>query len=453
MIKYFCSTIMTFVLFLSDFALPQNAYDAVHLSDNEFGFGTRAMGMGGAFTGLADDYSAIYWNPAGLGQISNPVIYSELTHTRFSNDALYGGSLTHHSRDYTRLGSFGYVMPIPTERGSLVFAFGYNRIRDFDRNLMFSGMSSLSNDLDFSINDSVYTFDENVFRMEEVDSEGGIHEWTIGGAMELSPIFTLGVSVALQRGTEDYRLHFLQIDADGSYNEYPGDFHSYSVRNLLQSEYTALSLKAGGLIQIDRNLRMGGTITLPSLISVDEVHSFDDLLLFDDDYEDTYESSGQFKYHIRTPFVFDGGLSINSKWLTVSASARYRDWSQIRFEVDRNDLADEDYSEFLDENAVIRQDYRPTVEYRVGGEMAVIPKVKLRGGYTIIPSNFQGTAGISDREFLTTGVSIQVDRYISLDASMMTGRWQEKSSDNYTPEGTDEDISLTRFTVGFSYRF
>ena len=29
-------------------------------------FGTRPMGMGGAYTALADDYSAIYWNPAGL---------------------------------------------------------------------------------------------------------------------------------------------------------------------------------------------------------------------------------------------------------------------------------------------------------------------------------------------------------------------------------------------------
>src|SRR6188474_227508 len=28
--------------------------------------GTRAQGMGGAFVGVADDASAVYWNPAGL---------------------------------------------------------------------------------------------------------------------------------------------------------------------------------------------------------------------------------------------------------------------------------------------------------------------------------------------------------------------------------------------------
>ena len=33
------------------------------------GVGSKAIGMGGAFIGLADDYSAVFWNPAGLTQI------------------------------------------------------------------------------------------------------------------------------------------------------------------------------------------------------------------------------------------------------------------------------------------------------------------------------------------------------------------------------------------------
>ncbi|HBR28706.1 MAG TPA: hypothetical protein DD789_04595, partial [Firmicutes bacterium] len=33
------------------------------------GMGGRAMGMGGAFTAVADDGTAAYWNPAGLTQL------------------------------------------------------------------------------------------------------------------------------------------------------------------------------------------------------------------------------------------------------------------------------------------------------------------------------------------------------------------------------------------------
>ncbi len=36
--------------------------------------GTRALGMGGAFVGLADDATAIYWNPAGLANIEGSYI-------------------------------------------------------------------------------------------------------------------------------------------------------------------------------------------------------------------------------------------------------------------------------------------------------------------------------------------------------------------------------------------
>ena len=33
------------------------------------GIGTRALSKGGAFIGQADDWTAIYWNPAGLAQL------------------------------------------------------------------------------------------------------------------------------------------------------------------------------------------------------------------------------------------------------------------------------------------------------------------------------------------------------------------------------------------------
>jgi hypothetical protein len=40
----------------------------------DLGVGARAMGLSGAFVAVADDYSAAYWNPAGLGQLEVPVL-------------------------------------------------------------------------------------------------------------------------------------------------------------------------------------------------------------------------------------------------------------------------------------------------------------------------------------------------------------------------------------------
>jgi long-chain fatty acid transport protein len=39
------------------------------------GVGSKAIGMGGAFVGLADDPSAVFWNPGGLTQTTRPTLY------------------------------------------------------------------------------------------------------------------------------------------------------------------------------------------------------------------------------------------------------------------------------------------------------------------------------------------------------------------------------------------
>jgi long-chain fatty acid transport protein len=59
------------------------------------GVGSKAIGMGGAFRGLADDWSAAYWNPAGLTQIDNSEINGMLVainpRPEYNPNIYYGG--------------------------------------------------------------------------------------------------------------------------------------------------------------------------------------------------------------------------------------------------------------------------------------------------------------------------------------------------------------------------
>jgi long-chain fatty acid transport protein len=57
------------------------------------GFGARAMAMGGAFVGLADDFTAVFWNPAGLAQLKKST-FGLAAHGLFP------------SSDYTSLSTF-----------------------------------------------------------------------------------------------------------------------------------------------------------------------------------------------------------------------------------------------------------------------------------------------------------------------------------------------------------
>lgn len=62
--------------------------------------GARSMGMGGAFTAIADDINAVYWNPAGLQQLKG----CELTYT-FEPDRFDDGDF---KSAYPHFAAFGF---------------------------------------------------------------------------------------------------------------------------------------------------------------------------------------------------------------------------------------------------------------------------------------------------------------------------------------------------------
>jgi hypothetical protein len=67
------------------------------------GFGAKALGMGGAFVSIADDASAVYWNPAGLYMLENRQVL--LMHSQ-----RFGGLV-----DYS---TFSFAMPLSDEAGA-----------------------------------------------------------------------------------------------------------------------------------------------------------------------------------------------------------------------------------------------------------------------------------------------------------------------------------------------
>ncbi len=111
--------------------------DQVGTSGAQFlkiGPGARPVGMGEAFTGVADDIHAIYWNPAGLGTLKSP----ELTamHMQYFQSIQY------------EFGAFAY----PTAYGTWGFAV---------TNLHTDGIDRRTEDTDanigqFGSNDSAY---------------------------------------------------------------------------------------------------------------------------------------------------------------------------------------------------------------------------------------------------------------------------------------------------------
>jgi len=86
------------------------------------GKGARAAGMAYAFNAVADDATAISWNPAGLAQIKKPeiAIVNSLVSTEYRH-AIY-------ENDYKPIYFFdylGFVYPLKLKKKDLVFGIGY----------------------------------------------------------------------------------------------------------------------------------------------------------------------------------------------------------------------------------------------------------------------------------------------------------------------------------------
>ncbi|MFH1852968.1 MAG: hypothetical protein ABIA75_11555 [Candidatus Neomarinimicrobiota bacterium] len=437
----------------------QTANDAIHILGKEISFGARALAMGGAYSGLADDYTAIYWNPAGLAYLKNPEFSAELSHFSQRNQALFTGITTDDNQAYTRLRSFGIAWPLPTYSGSAVLAIGYNRIADYDDNLAFSGFSEISNGIGFDITTADdqtanYLFDENIYQQERVFSDGGLGQWSLGGAMAFSPALMGGATISVISGREKYNQHYYQEDNDNTYAAYPADFHSYEINRYLKTTVSGLELKLGGSLRLGRLLRIGGAAGLPVRFAVKEVYFEDDLLIFDDGYEDPTENTGKWEYAIRAPFYFDGGVAFTSRYLTLAASARYRDWSQTEFVVQDDQLQQEDYRDYISENYELRGNYRATTEYHLGGELRLpIVNTALRGGYARYPEKSTVVVNPRNKEVYTLGVSLQLDRNLRIDVTGLSGNWSRDSRDSLTPAGTSENITVSNLLVGLAYTF
>ncbi len=80
----------------------------------KIGVGARASGMGGAFVGIADDATSIYWNTAGLAQLEQQEIV--FVHNEWYQDVKY---------EY-----FGYSLPVKS-RSTLGFSITYLNLGSF----------------------------------------------------------------------------------------------------------------------------------------------------------------------------------------------------------------------------------------------------------------------------------------------------------------------------------
>lgn len=409
------------LLVMAALALPAQAQEDVFRRGVEFGVGARAMGMGGAFMAVGDDYTASYWNPAALAQIRRFEVLASLSHAQHENDAVGAGLRLKDDASFTRVNSLGFAYPVPTYRGSLVFSVGYNRLKPYDSNFNFEWFNS--------------TADDSVQQRWSELEEGSLNNWMFAGAVDVAPNFSVGLSLNYWTGKDDYQFSFVEQD----------NLDLYTLRDFRRddniiSEFRGFNIKLGGLLRVNPHLRLAATIATPTTLKVTESWTSDDETRFDDPTvkpTELFSYEGSFEYKIRSPFVFGAGASLNLAGLLLAGSAEFIDWSQIRYtsEPPIEDLSKNKANEQLARN------YRSVTRLRAGAEFT-LPGLGLqvRGGYYLDPSPLADLPDDADREFFTYGLGFLLNKQVKLDIAYFTGEFQL-----YNPVLTDDFTDDPKF--------
>jgi len=158
------------------------AWSGLTYSYDNLGYGVRATGMG-AFVGLADDPSAVFYNPAGIAQLERPQLYlmydkiSKFTIGENENPYLLSGVGVYPLNDKLRFFLGG------TQKGSLANPTGV-----VTNNVGIVGLAGwLAQDFSLGLNGK-FLYNSNCGKKKGVDLDLGLF-------YRFSPKFSVGVAV------------------------------------------------------------------------------------------------------------------------------------------------------------------------------------------------------------------------------------------------------------------
>jgi len=446
----FVLSIVIILILTWQVSFTQGPDDAIRILDNQIGFGARALGMGGTYTAVSDDYTAIYWNPAGLAQIRKSEFFLGFSHLHQSNDIDFNGSNTTSSTSATKFNSFGLVFPVPTYQGSLVFALGYQKIKDFEYSNEYNGVSDtgtawLSFDgVDVNNPDDVYDFwGQDVVKTGLVTDDGSLEQWSLGGAIDVSPNISLGLALNYWTGKSDYLVEFTQFDQFNLFNP-PSDFSEYQETRYITSKYSSFNAKFGAMMRLGRIIRVGLGMDIPHTFTVSEDYGYNASLYFDNGDVSDFSDDATYEYKVKTPFRFQAGATLKVGTILATGSLAYTDWTQFKFTS----------SDLRDMNKFFKTDYRGTVQIKLGGEIGIpFLASQFRAGLVYDPTPLKGYDFDYDRKYVSLGYGVLLDRIFKIDAAYMLGFWKLNTSDDLNPAGTVEDIMNHKLLINFSYRF
>ncbi len=314
------------------------------------GLGSKAVSMGGAFIGLADDFSLVYWNPAGAGFLSRPLFGTTAADLMPTNRYETDSTLQAKTK-FSHYLSFllAYYQPV-SER--VVVGIGFYTPAEI-------GTSWKGEDFKPLAGGNSYDWRSKI----EIMTLSPLVAWKISDRLSLGATFNLNY------GSMKWSQWAGQLEiSPGTYfdaGQYEEGLHGFG-----------WGVTFGLLARPADWLSVGLTVKSPSTIKFRSKINMYNLSAAG------YPTSSEVRREIKWPWFIGGGVSVKPlDRLTLNADVQWTKWSELSNIT--TSYLDPIWAELMAANlAEVRPlDWENSLQVRIGAEYRLSQHFALRAGY------------------------------------------------------------------------
>ncbi|MDO9154751.1 MAG: hypothetical protein Q7U47_13785 [Paludibacter sp.] len=423
------------VLFSSMFIMSQTEFDALKFVETDINGTARYMSMAGAFGALGGDPSAIKDNPAGLGIYRKSEITGTMNVLMQQTASKWNKTNAYDDLYKLNANNMAFIFAVPTWRiesgnsglQSSNWAFNYNRLKNFNRNLNIKGGSSGSSITDYfayfsagiigtdlaytdkyepfdNVNvpwisvlaykgylmnesptkpgvwSSLLNNDEKVLPAYSLQEQGFVDEYSLGWSGNFSNKFFVGATLNLK--SIDYRVNSIYSE---NYDEGGG----MSLSNEYSTLGTGMNLNLGAIFVPVDFIRIGLSLHSPT------IYTLKDYYYAKLDYNSGADKSGWITtpkdgysdYKIQSPLQYN----ISVAFIAGTNGLLSAEYSKVNYQGTRF-IGIDNKTQFRDENDGMREMMNNARTIKVGGEYKLTDNFAVRAGYANSSSPTQTTA-------------------------------------------------------------
>jgi long-chain fatty acid transport protein len=399
--------------------------------------GTRALGMGGAFVGLADDATAIYWNPAGLTNVK-------------------GGFVGVYVTGISPMAKYNLQYP----------AFGIDVTAETKSNMYIAPNLFASYQVD------KWTFGLGVYVPAGLGAEwkgeelvqlsgGDSFEWMSQiGVISISPTVAYRVSDQFSVGLA-FDIFYGMFDLKRPAEVAPNTFAQYTE----ESTGTGFGVTVGLQYKINEMFTLGGSFKTQKTVKMNGTAKNPAFAMMGAPAE------SEFDREVKWPMWIAGGVAVKpTECLTLTFDAQYSQWSKSsdEFVTEYKEASWQGALEPTDDHKFILK-WDDATQIRFGAEYNATEALDIRAGYYYDPAPAPDeTLNIlfpsSTNHTITGGLSYAFgDWHVVGAAEYLMGQEREVSSDLNNPanplEGFENEMpgkhqmDIFAWSLGVGYAF